>query len=495
MQTAAIYIRVSTENQLELSPDAQLRLIKEYAQKNNMLVSNQYIFKDEGISGKKAEKRPGFMRMIATAKTKPKPFDVILVHKFDRFSRSREDSIVYKSLLRKECGIQVISITEQLEDDKFAVILEAMLEAMAEYYSLNLADEVTKGMTEKALRGGYQASPPLGYRIEHKGELPVIVPEQAELIKKIFNMYVNQQKSIYAICLELNALGFKTKHNKPFEKRSIEYILQNPTYMGYTRWNRTENATNRIKDKSEWIIRPGQHPAIISEELFNAAQERYNSEYTPRKARPAEVKKHWLSGILKCSNCGRSLSSNHRIDKRTKGHDRTYWYFQCYGYSKAKCPESHQISEIKLLKALFSSLENVITTGNISFEQKKHINTAHNDNDLLKMQLTKITDKEKRIKEAYINGIDTLDEYKQNKAAIAREKENIQAQLDAIIKTTDKIDKSMMLNKVQSVYDILKDENSDFITKNKAISSIIEKIVYNKKEGTLDIYYYYSGPY
>lgn len=493
MQTAAIYIRVSTENQLELSPDAQLRLIKEYAQKNNMLVSNQYIFKDEGISGKKAEKRPGFMRMIATAKTKPKPFDVILVHKFDRFSRSREDSIVYKSLLRKECGIQVISITEQLEDDKFSILLEAMLEAMAEYYSLNLADEVTKGMTEKALRGGYQASPPLGYRIEHKGELPVIVPEQAELIKKIFNMYVNQQKSIYAICLELNALGFKTKHNKPFEKRSIEYILQNPTYMGYTRWNRTENTTNRIKDKSEWIIRPGQHPAIISQELFNAAQERYNNEYTPRNSKPAEVKKHWLSGMLKCSYCGRSLSSTHRTDKRTKNHYRTYWNFQCYGYSKAKCPESHQISENKILKALFSSLEYVLATGDISFTQKEGINTV-NDNILLKLQLEKIAEKEQRIKDAYINGIDSLDEYKQNKTTITKEKENIQTQLDAIIKTSNKIDKSVMLNKVQNVYDILKDESSDFVTKNKAISSIIEKIVFDKKEGTLDIYYYYSGP-
>ena len=138
-QYGACYIRVSTDDQTEFSPDAQLRALKEYARKNNILLTKQHIFIDEGISGKRADKRPEFMRMIAMAKSKPKPFDVILVHKFDRFARSREDSVVYKSLLKKEANIKVTSITETIEDDKFSVILEAMLEAMAEYYSLKFS--------------------------------------------------------------------------------------------------------------------------------------------------------------------------------------------------------------------------------------------------------------------------------------------------------------------------------------------------------------------
>ena len=116
----------------------------------------------------KRKKGPAFLRMIATAKSKPRPFDVILVHKFDRFARSREDSVVYKSMLRKDCGIKVISITEQFEDDKFSIILEAMLEAMAEYYSLNLADEVKKGMFEKARRGEHIGKAPYGYDLIDK---------------------------------------------------------------------------------------------------------------------------------------------------------------------------------------------------------------------------------------------------------------------------------------------------------------------------------------
>lgn len=160
MQKGACYIRVSTNDQTEFSPDAQLKAIRKYAENNNILLDDDYIFVDEGISGRKADKRPAFQQMIKVAKSKPKKFDIILVHKFDRFARSREDSVVYKSLLKKECNIRVISITESIEDDKFSVILEAMLEAMAEYYSLNLSDEVKKGMTEKATRGQYQSSPP-----------------------------------------------------------------------------------------------------------------------------------------------------------------------------------------------------------------------------------------------------------------------------------------------------------------------------------------------
>ena len=111
MQTGAAYIRVSTEEQAEYSPDSQLGRIREYAGAHQILLPEQYIYLDEGISGRCARTRPAFMRMIAQAKEKPRPFDVILLWKFSRFARNRQDSILYKSMLRKECGIDVISIT------------------------------------------------------------------------------------------------------------------------------------------------------------------------------------------------------------------------------------------------------------------------------------------------------------------------------------------------------------------------------------------------
>ena len=134
MKIAAAYIRVSTEDQVEYSPDSQLRAIQSYAEKNGYYIPEQYIFIDEGISGRSVSKREGFKNMIALAKSKPAPFNTILVWKYSRFARNREDSVVYKSMLRKQCGIDVVSISESTGDDKMSVLFEAMIEAMDEYY-------------------------------------------------------------------------------------------------------------------------------------------------------------------------------------------------------------------------------------------------------------------------------------------------------------------------------------------------------------------------
>ena len=113
--------------------------------------------------------------------------------------------------------------------------------------------------------------------------------------------------SFFDIARYLNSLGLKTSHGKPFERRSVEYIIQNPSYCGMIRWNRTENSTNRIKDKDEWIVTEGQQPAIISKELFESAQERFKATYKPIGKRPSSTYKHWLSGLLKCPDCGKEI--------------------------------------------------------------------------------------------------------------------------------------------------------------------------------------------
>ena len=154
MPTAAAYIRVSTEDQMEFSPDSQLRSIQAYALNHHIELLPAHIYLDEGISGRNTSKRPAFLQMIADAKRKPHPFDLILLWKFSRFARNRQDSIFYKSMLRRECGIDVISITEPLSPDPTSILIEALLEAMDEYYSVNLAQEVRRGMNEKFRRGG-----------------------------------------------------------------------------------------------------------------------------------------------------------------------------------------------------------------------------------------------------------------------------------------------------------------------------------------------------
>ena len=146
------------------------------------------LYIDSGISGRSARQRPQFNNMIAEAKSKEHPFDVILVWKYSRFARNQEESIVYKSMLKRE-NVDVISVSEPISDDPFGSLIERIIEWMDEYYSIRLSGEVSRGMAENAMRGNYQARPPLGYRIPGYRQTPVIVPEEAELIQLIFDLY------------------------------------------------------------------------------------------------------------------------------------------------------------------------------------------------------------------------------------------------------------------------------------------------------------------
>ena len=168
------YIRVSTHDQEELSPDSQERLIREYARANNIVLL--HIFIDPGISGRKADKRPQFKEMIANAKSKEHPVDVIIVWRFSRFARNQEESIVYKSLL-KRIHVDVVSLSEPLIPGPFGKLIERIIEWMDEYYSIRLSEDVKRGMTENAYRGKYQTTAPFGYCTGE--EHLEVVPEEA----------------------------------------------------------------------------------------------------------------------------------------------------------------------------------------------------------------------------------------------------------------------------------------------------------------------------
>jgi len=478
IQNGACYIRVSTDEQTEFSPAAQLRAIKEYAQKNDIILSKNHIFIDEGISGRTAEKRPKFMEMIALAKAKPKPFDVILVHKFDRFARSREDSVVYKSLLRKECNVRVTSITEQLEDDKFSVILEAMLEAMAEYYSLNLSDEVKKGMTEKALRGEYQSNPPLGYDMVNKKLL--IIPEEAEVIKFIFEKFANKEMNMLSLARYLNELGIKTKKGKVFENRSIEYILNNPVYIGKVRWT-PNTKIKRDYSNPNSIITDGEHTPIIDMEIWEKAQEccKHNRDLYAKGQKTTTTIKSWLNGLVKCGNCGKSLVICH------------HKYLQCNGYAKGTCKVSHSIG-IKVLEQLILEEIKKVYTENleINIVPMRSDEECSNEYEFIMEALKKNEAKEERIIEAYQDGIDTLDDYKRNKLKWEEERQDLKERLQNLKATLLEIKSDEPINKkLKTAYELLTDENIDMDIKYKTSHFLINQIVYDKKEKTLKLEY------
>lgn len=331
MRRAGCYIRVSTDDQAEFSPPSQLREMRDYAKKNNMRILDGHIYIDEGISGRSSD-RPAFQRMIAAAKSPQKPFDVLLLYKFSRFARNREDSVVYKSILRNKCGIEVISIKEPIDsENKMSIIMEAFIEAMDEYYSLNLSEDVRRTMTEKALKGQYQSSPPFGYVMTKSGLVPH--GEESVIVKEIYSRYVNGE-SCLSIANWLNLSGVRTKRGSKFEKRAVEYILNNPVYCGIIKWKTSGNIGRCGQDNREIIEVEGEHVPIIDKEIWDMAKSisEENKIHCRRISAGDARTSDWLSGMVKCSACGGNIVKS-----------GNYW--RCGRYVRGKCAVSQHISD------------------------------------------------------------------------------------------------------------------------------------------------------
>ena len=479
MKTACAYIRVSTDKQEELSPDAQKRLLIDFAKKNNMSLLAENIYIDNGISGKKADKRPEFLKMIGLAKSKEHPFDVILVWKFSRFARNQEESIVYKSLLKKN-HVEVVSVSEPLVDGPFGTLIERIIEWMDEYYSIRLSGEVLRGMTEKALRGGYQSSLPLGYKMNKDTGVPYIYEDEAVIVRKIYADYTAGH-SYLEIARELNSLGYKTKRGSTFEGRTIEYILSNPFYYGAVRWNRQKHDDHTIKSVNEWIIADGKHEPLIDKTKWDEIQHLIALRSKPYKARAAGHMRHWLGGLVKCSDCGASLMAGLNATR-----------YQCGNYNKGKCLHSHFIKTAALEDAVYKSLEHVLQNSDeLHYELKKSSNEPDtNDRDIILNQLSKLNDKETRIKQAFRDGIDTIEEYKENKQLLANERKSLQSQLESLSPVSSDDSSTEMLKNISTVLDIVKDTSNDTLTRANAIRSVVDHCVYDKENDKLEVYFF-----
>ena len=316
MKIGAAYIRVSTDDQLEYSPDSQMERINQYAAAHDIRIDRQHIYIDEGISGRNTKKRDAFQEMIACAKQSPRPFDVILVWKFSRFARNQEEAILYKNMLREKLGVDVVSVSEPLMDGPFGQLIERIIEWSDEYYSINLGDEVRRGMTQKAKNGGQQAGAPYGYT-KKKGEAMVLCKDEADTVRFIFRSYLDGG-TFFSISRELNESGRRTKRGNLFDSRQIEYILNNPVYKGDVRWTPQKTVSKRIYDSPETIIVKGTHEAIIDEETWNFAHRKYAAEksHRQRNNRPSESRKTlliWHSQMRKLRRLSRIFKSISRF--------------------------------------------------------------------------------------------------------------------------------------------------------------------------------------
>ena len=357
-EPVALYARVSSDRQdVDLSVAAQLRALRDYAQKNGYLVAREYI--DEAESGRIAD-RPQFRKMIDAATAADAPFKEILVWKFSRFTRKREHAVAFKSMLRRK-GVRVVSITEHADDTPTGKLMEAIIESVDEFYSENLAQEVTRGMREAASRGFWvTSSSPFGYRrvyvqdgAKKRPRLELDPPADA-VVRRIFDM-VLKGRSLMDVTKTLNAEGVATSNGKKWRITSVHKILVNEAYTGTLVWGTTG------KDGNDPVRVENAFPAIVTHEEFRRVGTLLAAR-SPKTVHPRRAASPYLlSGLAKCALCGKQLTA-----AEAKSGKYTYYVCQSILKSGSGSCETPRINAKSFEETIIRNLrENVLSEGNI----------------------------------------------------------------------------------------------------------------------------------
>ncbi len=299
---AVIYARYSSHSQTEQSIEGQLRDCYAFAKREGLAVVGEYI--DRAISGK-TDERPDFQRMIKDAAKKQ--FQKVIVWKLDRFARNRFDSANYKHILKKY-GVRVVSATENISDDPEGIMLEGMLESLAEYYSANLSKHVKRGLHQSAINGTYTGGIiPFGFKVVDR---KLVADEQnAPIVRWMFDQYALgvPKKKIFDV---LNQKGVKGFYGRPLSLSSLQNAFHNRKYIGEYVFN------------GQAVT--GGCEAIVDEETFNKVQ----AMLKKRKHAPASAKarqEYLLQGKGFCGHCGANLVGHSGTSKTGIVH----YYYAC----------------------------------------------------------------------------------------------------------------------------------------------------------------------
>jgi len=326
-----------------------------------MTVYKEYI--DEAQSALSAD-RPAFLEMISETKKKFSPFQAILVWKLSRFARNRQDSIVYKTMLKKR-GIEIISISEPIDSTPQGQLMEGMIEVIDEFYSAVLSQETMRGMVENARKGyrngshavyGYQNVRVYDEKHNPKTKYEVNKSE-SETVKLIFELYA-KGNGMKNIAIYLNTHGHKSRSGGKWSTNTVANILKNETYLGWTVFNKRDKKTygKQFKPREQWIVVKNTHDPIISQDLFDNVQ-RLIKQREP-KNQPARVtaSTYLLSGLIRCGKCDGSYGVT------GYGRGKKYAYYNCIRYSKqgkSVCP-GHRVRADELDKEVINRVKSLL---------------------------------------------------------------------------------------------------------------------------------------
>lgn len=427
MMNAVIYARYSSDNQREESIEGQVRECREYAEKNGMDIIGVYT--DRAFSAK-TDNRPEFQQLIKDSANKS--FEAVLVWKLDRFARNRYDSAKYKYVLKKN-GVRVISATETISEGAEGILLETMLEGMAEYYSVELAEKVKRGQTENALKCKYNGGGiPFGLYVDEEQHLKPD-PVTAPLVKEIFVNYSEGMK-LQQIVDKLNEKGVVNSRGNPLNVNSVGRILHNRIYIG--------------EYKHSDVVVPNGIPAILSEELFDTVQEMLNvNRRSIAKHKAAE--EYLLTTKLYCGKC-----KNQMFGESGKNHAGIiYRYYKCadvkrHGGCDKKSVKKEWIEDLVVNDTVKMLLDDKL----IEYIADKIIALVGTEDPLLPAYRNQVDDVQKSISnliKAMEQGIIT-ESTKQRLEELEAQKKKLNTEIAALESKKPNINKEMILDYLKS---------------------------------------------
>ncbi|WP_239747655.1 recombinase family protein [Mammaliicoccus sp. P-M56] len=418
----ALYSRVSTTEQSERGysiHEQEQVLIKEVVKNYPGYDYETYI--DSGISGKNIEDRPAMKRLLKDVKDNK--VEMVLSWKLNRISRSMRDvfNIIYEL---KEHGVGYKSISENIDTSNASgEVLVTMFGLIGSIERQSLISNVKMSMNAKARSGEAITGRLQGYRLSlnpltQKNDL-VIDENEANIVREIFDLYLNHNKGLKAITTVLNQKGYRTINQKPFSVYGVKYILNNPVYKGYVRFNNHQNwAVQRRSgksDKNDVILVKGKHEAIISEEVFDQVHEKLVSKsFKPGRPIGGDF---YLRSLIKCPECGNNMVCRRTYYKTKKSKERTikrYYICSLFNRSGSSACHSNAINAEVVERVINVHLNRILSqpdiikqiASNVIEELKqKHSNQTEikYDIDSLEKQKAKLKTQQERLLELFLD--------------------------------------------------------------------------------------------
>ena len=493
VKQAAIYIRVSTARQAEEgdSLPAQRETLTEWAKAHGYIVVAEYC--DAGESARVAD-RPEFVRMLKDARQSPRPFDAVLVWKWDRFARNMDDAIVYKGLLRRQLGLEVFSVGDPQTTGAVGVLLERILDVVAEFQSLITADNVKNTMAYLARNGRWLGKVPFGFTLDSEGKLAV-QEEEAEAVRWAFREVGRREQSVSSTA-EVFASGARfpatIRKGYKWSPQAVRQMLQNRVYIGEAIWNRrytlidssggTSKKVRRKRDTEEWVVVPEAYLAIVDRETFDAAQ-RVLDAIGAKYAR-TPYGDYLFRSLVRCARCGHQMVL-YAPSNGTKARLACSQYFRI---PTVACRPFNYVRPEELRAAVVETMQRILkgapAPSDVEIKVVKSTRTRSPE-----AVLEALRQRLQRLMDAYEAGAITLDEFRARRgvldAEIARAEEAVRSEREGEGSKTRLL--HHLREQIAGVAPLLDDGQAAVTQLNAALARVIDHIDIDRVAGSIRI--------